>query len=570
MIQSINKSCLNLLRKLINFAPKEQLNDIVEFKIENFNTTNKQEEHPSISTLLVELIAKILQENQNYESIYIGLSISNDLFKKCSPTVIEEFTRLGVGHLISKLATDMPKSLDENEDETEETIKVSAPVSVLNDVETYPDATEIIAEEAYMWNNEWCIIYCKDFLYIWNSHFAIELSHNSNGWFRFLVDDKLYSMYSNGKPEVSPETDENKAMFLSKLVKAKQTVELPQPTPQVNDKAAPKYKNARRIFSSIKNSALAEIKIENWVFKAVNESQLEITNIYASQKTILRQGINGMEFESNKKELVNFKPQDSLGEEFSIPWMSKTPISKPMPAPQQLSTSARLSALQQYLSAASSKSNKLKQKQLKQSVKKLAVRLHEDYLKKCQSKPRSLALKLMNLVENMRVACISNNEELYEQALTDLKQVLTESDKSISSYELSMSGLVQTLLFALSNPSVRSNDQESSEQLKICQRNKIFSRVFNLNNNGSNTELVLILLHKLTSLLESIEKLPLFLYDAPGSYNLQAFSKRFKLILNKGENEKNFLDFTGRTLKVEPLANISHLEKYIAKMVNVY
>jgi E3 ubiquitin-protein ligase HECTD1 len=57
------------------------------------------------------------------------------------------------------------------------------------------------------------------------------------------------------------------------------------------------------------------------------------------------------------------------------------------------------------------------------------------------------------------------------------------------------------------------------------------------------------------------------LYDSPGSYNLQAFSKRFKLILSKGHNEENLLDFSGRTLKVEPLANISHLEKYISKMV---
>ena len=161
----------------------------------------------------------------------------------------------------------------------------------------------------------------------------------------------------------------------------------------------------------------------------------------------------------------------------------------------------------------------------------------------------------------------------------DLKQVLSESNKSISSYELSISGLVQTLLLALSTtpnstPGCHgdADDVENTdEHLRIAQRNKIFSRVFNLNaSSGENvsSDLILILLHKLTALLESIEKLPLFLYDAPGSYNLQAFSKRFKLILNKGENEKNFLDFTGRTLKVEPLANISHLEKYIAKMVS--
>ena len=32
--------------------------------------------------------------------------------------------------------------------------------------------------------------------------------------------------------------------------------------------------------------------------------------------------------------------------------------------------------------------------------------------------------------------------------------------------------------------------------------------------------------------------------------------------------ENNFLNFDGRVLRVEPLANVSHLEKYIGKMVS--
>jgi E3 ubiquitin-protein ligase HECTD1 len=189
--------------------------------------------------------------------------------------VIEEFTRLGVGQQISRLATDTLNSLDDN-DEDEQACRKSS-----DNVESFPDATEIVAEEAYLWNNEWCIIYCKDFLYIWNSHFAIELSHNSNGWFRFLVDDKLYSMYSNGKPEVSSETDENKTMFISKLIKAKQTVK--------NDSGAnAKLNSCRQIFSTTKNPN--EIKIENWIFKSLQSDELEITNVYANQKTKLRHG----------------------------------------------------------------------------------------------------------------------------------------------------------------------------------------------------------------------------------------------------------------------------------------
>lgn len=102
MIQSINKSCLNLLRKLISYASREQLDRIVQMNVEDDSISIS--ETTSISTLLIELISKILQEDANYESIYIGLSISSDLFKKCSPFILEEFTRLGVANLITQLA----------------------------------------------------------------------------------------------------------------------------------------------------------------------------------------------------------------------------------------------------------------------------------------------------------------------------------------------------------------------------------------------------------------------------------------------------------------------------------
>lgn len=115
MIQSINKSCLNLLRKLISYASREQLDRIVQMNVSEetsatttttttATTTPLSVEKTSISTLLIELVSKILQEDGNYESIFTGLSISSDLFKKCSPFILEEFTRLGVANLISQLA----------------------------------------------------------------------------------------------------------------------------------------------------------------------------------------------------------------------------------------------------------------------------------------------------------------------------------------------------------------------------------------------------------------------------------------------------------------------------------
>ena len=41
----------------------------------------------------------------------------------------------------------------------------------------------------------------RDCLYLWNESCALELSNGSNGWFRFILDGKLATMYSSGSPE---------------------------------------------------------------------------------------------------------------------------------------------------------------------------------------------------------------------------------------------------------------------------------------------------------------------------------------------------------------------------------
>ena len=38
-------------------------------------------------------------------------------------------------------------------------------------------------------------------MYVWNESVALELSLASNGWFRYLITNKLYTMYSSGTPE---------------------------------------------------------------------------------------------------------------------------------------------------------------------------------------------------------------------------------------------------------------------------------------------------------------------------------------------------------------------------------
>ena len=62
------------------------------------------------------------------------------------------------------------------------------------------DAKELLPAKPYHWK-EWCIVRGKDCLYFWSEASALELSNGSNGWFRFILDGKLQTMYSSGSPE---------------------------------------------------------------------------------------------------------------------------------------------------------------------------------------------------------------------------------------------------------------------------------------------------------------------------------------------------------------------------------
>ena len=62
------------------------------------------------------------------------------------------------------------------------------------------DAREILQGRPYHWK-EWCVARGRDCLYIWSDAAALELSNGSNGWFRFILDGKLQTMYSSGSPE---------------------------------------------------------------------------------------------------------------------------------------------------------------------------------------------------------------------------------------------------------------------------------------------------------------------------------------------------------------------------------
>lgn len=74
-----------------------------------------------------------------------------------------------------------------------------------NEVSQVEDAKEILPGKAYHWR-DWSVCRGRDCLYIWSDAAALELSNGSNGWFRFILDGKLATMYSSGSPEGGADT----------------------------------------------------------------------------------------------------------------------------------------------------------------------------------------------------------------------------------------------------------------------------------------------------------------------------------------------------------------------------
>lgn len=83
--------------------------------------------------------------------------------------------------------------------------------------EPQEDAKELQQGKPYHWR-DWSIIRGRDCLYIWSDAAALELSNGSNGWFRFILDGKLATMYSSGSPEGGSDSSGKTLFQLKDLV----------------------------------------------------------------------------------------------------------------------------------------------------------------------------------------------------------------------------------------------------------------------------------------------------------------------------------------------------------------
>lgn len=144
--------------------------------------------------------------------------------------------------------------------------------------------------------------------------------------------------------------------------------------------------------------------------------------------------------------------------------------------------------------------------------------------------------------------------------------MLLNEEGRVSAYELHSSGLVQSLLGLLANPSGPQVTTVRANRMRL-QRIAVFKSCFKAKdtNDGNSAK---VLVQKLVSVLESIEKLPVYLYDTPGSgYGLQILTRRLRFRLERAPGESSLIDRSGRSLKMEPLSTIQQLENHLLKMI---
>ncbi|XP_039207837.1 E3 ubiquitin-protein ligase HECTD1 isoform X7 [Crotalus tigris] len=550
MLPSIRKASLALIRKMIHFCSEALLKEVCDsdaghnlptILVEITATVLDQEASstahigpdcsaPVSSTTLDSEADPVFTEPDDDDGHLLALQIIRDLVDKGGDLFLDQLARLGVISKVSSLAG--PSSDDENEEESKPE----------KEDEPQEDAKELQQGKPYHWR-DWSIIRGRDCLYIWSDAAALELSNGSNGWFRFILDGKLATMYSSGSPEGGSDSSgiaslnskgckqvegESRSEFLEKLQRARSQVKPSTTSQPILSAPGP-----------------AKLTVGNWSLTCLKEGEIAIHNSDGQQATILKEDLPGFVFESNRGTKHSFTAETSLGSEFVTGWTGK-------------------------------RGRKLKSKleKTKQKVRTMARDLYDDHFKAVESMPRGVVVTLRNIATQLESSWeLHTNRQFIEGENTwrDLMKtalenliVLLKDETTISPYEMCSSGLVQALLTVLNNNMDYDLKQDCSQ---LVERINVLKTAFSENEDDESRPAV-ALIRKLIAVLESIERLPLHLYDSPGSsYNLQILTRRLRFRLERASGETALIDRTGRMLKMEPLATVESLEQYLLKMV---
>ncbi|CAJ0931844.1 unnamed protein product [Ranitomeya imitator] len=439
-----------------------------------------------------------------------SLALIRKMIHFCSEALLKEVCDSDAGHNLPTVLVEITATvLDQEEDEPQE------------------DAKELQQGRPYHWR-DWSVIRGRDCLYIWSDAAALELSNGSNGWFRFILDGKLATMYSSGSPEGGSDSSESRSEFLEKLQRARGQVKPSTSSQPILSVPGP-----------------GKLTVGNWSLTCLKDGEIAIHNSDGQQATILKEDLPGFVFESNRGTKHSFTAETSLGSEFVTGWTGK-------------------------------RGRKLKSKleKTKQKVRTMARDLYDDHFKAVESMPRGVVVTLRNIATQLESSwelhtnrqCIEGENtwrDLMKTALENLI-VLLKDETTISPYEMCSSGLVQALLTVLNNSEDFDVKQDCGQ---LVERLNVFKTAFSENEDDESRPAI-ALVRKLIAVLESIERLPLHLYDTPGSnYNLQILTRRLRFRLERAPGETSLIDRTGRMLKMEPLATVESLEQYLLKMV---
>ena len=225
------KESLRLLRKMCHYVPTSCLSELCD---EAGDSTR-----PPFAAQISEVLAVVLENEEDFDGHLSALHILQDLLGKVPNAFGEQFARLGLPNKILSLAgpaleeggkgggggdataTEVSnerrgegaagkKTDTKDEEEEEEEVcdggggggRGERRVLMVLDLD---DAPELAVYMPFQWR-DWSFVCSPDCLYLWNEYSAIELSNVSNGWFRFLVDNKLATMYSSGSTEGGPDS----------------------------------------------------------------------------------------------------------------------------------------------------------------------------------------------------------------------------------------------------------------------------------------------------------------------------------------------------------------------------
>lgn len=545
MIISVRKASLTIIKKMVHYTQPSLLASM-----------SSQESGTFVSTL-VEVVAAVLDNEEDEDGHLVCMHIINDLMTKSADLFLDHFARLGIFSKVQFLASQQDEEEIESPNQQDNATNNETGEESKTSEEPAEIVKELVAGRPYHWR-DWCVARGRDCLYIWSDAAALELSNGSNGWFRFILDGKLATMYSSGSPEGGSDSSENRGEFLDKLQRVRSQIKTGTPS--------------QPIFTAGTTDASVRLTVGNWSLSSVKDGEMIIQNSDGQQQaTILREDLPGFLFESNRGTKHTFTAETALGPELATGWAPSSSGGRKGPAGR-----AGLVGSGRFRSQSEA---------TKQKVRAQAKDIYQRYFQAAQAQPRGIVARLAAIVVHVERGCAAqeNNREnhhseagsggngwrdLLRSALNDFRSLL-EEDATLSAFELQSSGLVQALHRLLSPAGLDESLQGTRRGNRLLrQRVALFRECFqsaDISNKGPATSLV----RKLVAVLESIEKLPIYLYDAAGgsTNGLQTLTRRLRFRLERAPGEAGLTDRTGRTLKTEPLTNVGQLEKYLLKMV---